>query len=333
MDIKLILDRFCVSENQSVLGSTWLLQDDNTKPKNSTAGNKPLKTTLDFICILVAVPALLLLKPTRYSSMIKHLIVLFLFFAASSLAQLEQNVLKILSGKRMADFDTLVKKLRQTDGTAGGYCLYKRDVVNGFRESIYNLYKSVPDPKEPGTEFVTNYKVYVVDDHGEILYHQFTEEKYKSKFIWWKLKRIWVPYNEHLGVFRNDSLFDLMKSAFKQSFHADLNEQELFSTDYVYGFACGYSGEPPQGKEEIDSLVKTNDRVSLVRWLQSTVTEKQLYGVMGFHDLKQKDVPLDATELELIHNVLKKEGIVLSCSGCTGGPEMLSELTKEFDFN
>jgi hypothetical protein len=210
--------------------------------------------------------------------------------------------------------------------------VYKREVSEGFSESIYQFYKTVPDG--PGSETSTNYnyKLLMLEHDGEIIWFDLTEEKQARKFVWRKLKRIWYSYDERLQSQSNDSLYQVMKLSFKETFKADLNENELFSTYYVFGTACGFAGEAPPGREMINTMVNTNDRASLKLWLQSTITEKQVYAVSGLHDLKKRGIPLSEEELDLVKKVLLKKGNILACFGCSPDWLEISELKKDYPF-
>lgn len=160
----------------------------------------------------------------------------------------------------------------------------------------------------------------------QIIHYEISEEKNM------KINEAWVPYCETIEKFRNDTAFNKLKNVFKQTFLADLNEQDLFLDDIAYGQSCGFVGTHPKELLQIGEFVKNRDRNSLLKWLQSTNTEKQLYAVYGFSLLKKLKIKPNAQERKIIKAVLKKKGTVRFCYACVYSKREIRSAAKAFRF-
>jgi hypothetical protein len=83
---------------------------------------------------------------------------------------------------------------------------------------------------------------------------------------------------------------------------------------------------------KLEHFVEKKDRTSLLKWLQSTNVETQLYAVEGFYKLKKAGYQIKESELHYIRNVLKKKGTVRTCTGCLYGRNEIQKIAKHFEF-
>ena len=142
----------------------------------------------------------------------------------------------------------------------------------------------------------------------------------------------WFDYLSTIDEYQDDSLFKFLKVKFTEAFKIPLNETQLFNNSIVFGMACGRVGIDPDEKVEIDNLVRAKDRKSLRRWLQSTNVEKQIYGVSGFYQLRQKGLTLTSDELNMINAIITKKGTIYVCSGCDHSRQEIASVVKGFKF-
>jgi hypothetical protein len=126
-------------------------------------------------------------------------------------------------------------------------------------------------------------------------------------------------------------LLQKLKSSYTRKYSTELNEEDLLNFSLIYGDACGYAGKPPAGKMFIDSLVKINDKKSLLKWLISINAEKQIYALEGYNQLKQKGTILEKNELEYIKLILLKKGTINVCDGCDIGRKEIGEVVTKFN--
>ncbi len=141
----------------------------------------------------------------------------------------------------------------------------------------------------------------------------------------------WVDYYPTIDTYENDTLFKKLETTFFQSFGSQLKRKGLFIDSIVYGSRCGYVGIDPIEKMHLDHFVKRKDKTSLLKWLQSTNVETQLYAVEGFYKLKKAGYQIKESELQYIRNVLKKKGTVRTCTGCLYGKNEIQQIAKNFE--
>lgn len=121
-----------------------------------------------------------------------------------------------------------------------------------------------------------------------------------------------------------------LKKTFRKIFESDLNESELFVTDYIYGNACGVGAMYSNERMQLNNFVDRKDKKSILKWLNSTNTEKQIYAVEGILKLKKIGIDLSKTELERIKYITHKKGTIRVCSGCMYSSKEISEVVKMF---
>lgn len=110
-----------------------------------------------------------------------------------------------------------------------------------------------------------------------------------SKDIRKKANDKWQENYLIIGSYKDNIEFNKLNNSFNLIYKADLNEKELFNQDITYGYACGRGGIDPKEKTQIDVFFEHNDKDSLIKWLQSTNTEKQIYAIEGLFNLNKKE--------------------------------------------
>ena len=65
------------------------------------------------------------------------------------------------------------------------------------------------------------------------------------------------------------------------TYNDKVNPKELFLTSIVYGASCGIAGTPPEYQDKLMVLLRAKDYKTLLSWLRSPNTEKQLYALIG----------------------------------------------------
>lgn len=224
-------------------------------------------------------------------------------------------------------FEKFADSLGKTKGNVSSYWGYKRELVKGFWEGIFYFERSVKDSVNPAISSIYGFRVNILATDSTIIYFDLGEKKYK------KVDEHWEPYYENMDHFKNDSLFSVLKTAFKNTFRTELNFDELFKLSIVYSNGgCGYSGVLREEKMQLDALVEDKDHTSLQLWLGSSNTETQLYAVEGFFRLEKSGEVLTPVEMEMIHAVLQKKGNVNTCNGCIYVNNEISRIAKDFNF-
>jgi hypothetical protein len=90
-------------------------------------------------------------------------------------------------------------------------------------------------------------------------------------------------------------------------YNSKLNPNELFVTSIVYGGACGVAGTPPEYQQKLDGLLLKKDKKTLLTWLKSPNTEKQLNAVSCFKIFQENGYQLTDEETRIINLVKEKK--------------------------
>ena len=251
-------------------------------------------------------------------------ILIGLLWTSTLLGQVQNDVKKVLAKKDFVAFKKYADNLSNRENNISSHWECLRDLTSEFQEGVFIFEKSVPDKDNPAVSSVYTFRVTIITTKTNIAYYELSEKKNK------KVGNDWEPYYETIDNFKNDSAFSNFKSSFKNLYQLDLNEKELFVTDFVYGPHCGLVGTNPKGRQQIDEWVKAKNKTEILKWLKSPNTEKQVYAVDGLYQLKKAGVSLTKDEVKIINFVCNKNGTMYVCSGCIHSRQDIRSVTKEF---
>jgi hypothetical protein len=251
-------------------------------------------------------------------------ILIGLLWTSSLLGQVQNDVKKILETKDFVAFKKYSDNLSNREKRISSHWECLRDLTTDFQEGVFIFEKSVPDKDNPAVSSVYTFRVNIITTKTTIAYYELSEKKNK------KVGDNWEPYYEPIDNFKDSKAFDNLKATFKDIFQSDLNENELFVIDFVYGSHCGFAGVNPKGRQQIDNWVAEKNKAELLKWLKSTNTEKQVYAVDGLLQLKKSGVKLTDEEVKIINFICSKNGTMYVCSGCIHSRQDISSVTKNF---
>lgn len=199
--------------------------------------------------------------------------------------------------------------LEKSDKRINCYWRYFREVIPGFNEGILYIIKLTPRKGERHIVNELAYRVSIVTFDSAIAFYKLDEvvtnyEGNGEKTI--KNKR----------TFMNDTAFVLLCNSFKSMFKEPLNMNELFIEDFKYGWQCGIAGVNPKPRLIMEEFVQNNNKDSLIQWLQSTSTEKQIYALEGLYELNKAGLQLTTEEKQMAMYVKAKKGTINYCIGC-----------------
>jgi hypothetical protein len=256
----------------------------------------------------------------------KLLTIIFIFIIIDrSYGQLPYGFVKILESRSYQKLEKFNDTCR--DKHLSRYWSQFRELCGGYYEGIYTLEKSIPEVENPAISTVYTYRARVLTDKNEILYCEFGEKKNK------KMNGEWIPYYTSILNYQNESAYDSLKRCFYKTYGASFDPNGLFIDTIVYGKWCGIAGRDPNKRQELLLLIENTDTISLTKWLQSTNTETQLYGVEGFYELKrQKHIRMPERILIMIKAIKNKKGYISVCSGCIFSSMSIKEALAEFRF-
>lgn len=251
-------------------------------------------------------------------------IIIGLLWTSSIIGQVQNDVKKVLETKDFVAFKKYTDNLSNNENTISSHWECLRDLTTDFQEGVFIFEKSVPDKDNPAIGSVYTFRMTIITTKTKIAYYELSEEKNK------KVGNDWKPYYETIDKFKDDKAFDNLKASFKNIFLSDLNENELFVTDFVYGSHCGYGGINPKGRQQIDEWVKSKNKTEILKWLKSVNTEKQVYAIDGLYQLNKAGITLTEEEVIIINYVCSKNGTMFVCSGCIHSLQDIRSMTKNF---
>ncbi|NRD21225.1 hypothetical protein HNV08_14295 [Winogradskyella eckloniae] len=252
--------------------------------------------------------------------------IILVFWTSNVFSQVQYDVKKVLETKDFTQFKKLSLNLTDRKKNICSHWKSIRDLTYNYKEGIFFFEKSVPIKDKPGNSSVYTYRVRIITTNTEIVFYELTEKKNK------KVKGKWEPYFEIIDTFKDEVDYANFKKEFKTIFLTEINEEELFTTDFVYGSNCGIAGMNPSGRININKLIDKKDKSGIIEWLKSTITEKQIYAIDALYQLKNCGIVLTEDELKMVEFVSNKDGSIETCSGCSFYGRGIKEVTEQFEF-
>ena len=243
------------------------------------------------------------------------------FFTAN--CQIEKELANALRGFDFAKIDIIKQNSLKDDSTLNIVHQNFSDIVKDYQGGYIILcYGSF---EEHGVLAW----VKCIKQNGKIVYYDLRDERNSYFYYSSNLSKYLAPIK--LYSF-NKTLYDNLLTDFKADYDTDFDLKEFFKIGITYGDECGIGGTKLPEMKTIDSLVERNDKDSLSKWLHSSNTVKQIYGLCGLYKLKQKGIKVDKAEELLIKKIMDKKGIIQTCSGCTFEDMTIKEICKDFKF-
>lgn len=241
-----------------------------------------------------------------------------LMLSAWSFSQPEKKINTALATHNYGAFKKLADKYSNLDSIRIAQ-VYDRELVSGFFETVF--YFDRYDVDGHTFSVFSRSKINIIRQGNRLIYYVAETDSLNGK----------PPV---VSRFTDQKAYDTLKSIFARTFDAPLNEKESFIDSIAYGSICGHypPGQVPKEKKLVDQWAAAKDRSSLLKWLQSTNTEKQLYAVWGFWGLYQRRVALTAREKEMLDVVMKKKGNIRTCGPCDLRLVDISEIVKIYHF-
>ena len=219
--------------------------------------------------------------------------------------------------------DTASKKYTRVNPNSNVRAIWelKRDLTETYQECVIDADESLPSEDEPNISTVQRYRINVLATSKEIIYYDFAEKEGNGPS--------WNDFILNItDSYRNDTLLADLKRDFFKTYKDSINQQELFNNSNVYGSACSIVGQKPEMREENDVIVENKNIQLLTKWLKSTNTERQVYGIDGLYQLKKKGYELTTEQVRLINIIKKKKGNLNICRGCIYSSDKISNIVK-----
>jgi LPXTG-motif cell wall-anchored protein len=226
-------------------------------------------------------------------------------FSCPCYGQTIAEIKKILHDLRLPSIEAYGRK----DNVQANWQIL-REVLPGYQEGVVTIEEIIAEGEIIDINNVNNYRIELLANGQSIFYYRFTMTKFRRKG-----QDDWTSYDSTLAALKDPEQYAAFSDAFRSAYQADLEPNDLFQK-VVYGNACGITGEPTKEGRIMDSLVRNNDKMAILAWLQSANTEKQLYGFSGILSLMKTGYLPTAQETKLMRLIGQKKGMVHTCGGC-----------------
>lgn len=258
--------------------------------------------------------------------MIRHFfIIVFLFLTSYSFGQIEKQANRLLLKRDFNAFKKFTDSYKTEKDSITISSSIKRDLTEGFQESIFYITKSYTLHK--GVKITCNSRINIITQGNLIIYFHLESKEMKG------FPETFDTSSDTTYNFRDSQMMNALKLKFRQTFFAPLNEKELFIDTIYYGKKCGIKGVViPNEQKVIDLWVNNRDTINLCKWLQSTNTEKQVYAVQGFNALLVNGITICAATKQLIKKIIHKNGVINTCYPCDSNLSEIQDICKAFKF-
>ena len=200
-----------------------------------------------------------------------------------------------------------------------------REVLPGYKEGVVEIEETAPANDGTGGNRIYTYHINLLTDGKKIFYYTFQLKKFNKID-----EDNWESYYSTIDSFDSVNRYSEFENTFRETYNADIIKSDLFQT-IVYGGGCGIAGTPTEYQEILDTYLQKKDTKSILVWLKSANTEKQLYAIKGLKVLTKGGYSPTLEENKLITLVRQKEGIVNTCSGCIYSSNTIKNIIAEID--
>ncbi len=258
---------------------------------------------------------------------IKHILILLVISFITSCSSPKTTPELLNNYCKKLSFSSLIQELKalQKKDTFHKYkfgSIQERDIIGNYKENLFVFRKFIKQKESIGDSYV--FKLIIKD--SLIISCEIFDIIYDYEIVGY-------PFNSNDLLFVNTNVEEKnkLKIKFEKIFKKKLNFNELFQTDSYFGINCGgISSRPTSEILKISELIDKKNANGIENWLQSSSTEKQLYGLIGYYKLRdsvkfRKYVPKIVKAIEM------KTGKYSSCSGCTrniAGSNIQEEIKK-----
>ena len=189
------------------------------------------------------------------------------------------------------------------------YNMPQKEIIDGYMVKVIEHYRKEPSIKKVDT-ITSNYKIKLIYKEDKIVFY----ELYKINSI--KKADKWTDMDSLISSQKNNRLYNELLKKYNKTYALELNSDELFDTNYIYGKSCSISGVNPKYRTEMNQIISTQNKDKLMAWLKSPIVELQLYAIEAIYKLEKKNVDIPQNVYDFIKIVEKKNGYVNTCNGC-----------------
>ncbi|MDH4473792.1 MAG: hypothetical protein QE487_14400 [Fluviicola sp.] len=201
---------------------------------------------------------------------------------------------------------------------------YNRTLTTSFNERIIYLEDSYGFDSTNLSWHINAYRISIIQSNDSIVFAKV--DTIASAFEFDK------KVNHPVFEFKSKEKMKKVEDEFRQIYHTMLQWDELFNTSIEFGLRCGRTGWNTDEYSDVSELVMKSRINKLGKYLTSTCLEKQLYGIQGFFELKEKGYKIKPSHKALIEVILAKDGEVIFCSGCVIQRTEMSHFREKFNF-
>jgi len=236
-----------------------------------------------------------------------------------SLAKLKQ----LLQQQQFQPFNSyIIDVSSKTQGSAKIEMRQFREVAPGYKELMIDIEERNNNSIVLDQTGVSIMRLNLLASDSEIIYFEF-----KGRCP----GRICDENFPIYESFKNEAAFRLFQLSFRSVFNVDPDLNELFRS-YLYGKRCFAGADFPELRLQLIKLLKEKQVSTLWSWLISPNSEKQVYAVEGFYQLKENGYKIPLEAREIISYIKNKAGYIDVCQGCLLSNNSIKEVLASFVF-
>jgi hypothetical protein len=250
---------------------------------------------------------------------IYQITIILTFLSLNSSAQCFNAVKQAFIQKGFDNAVSVMKSCIDTNRNVSYHPIVNREIVKDFYELTVEFQEEFESEKK-GVFDVYSYNIQLLLKGDSIIYCKILNKRNSRK------KQLEHHYQDNIGIKE-------LKSAYREFAGRELNWNELFNEEVVYGSRCSNLGIDPKFRVRLKDIVEKKDTSKLNSWLNSSITEVQVYAIDGFHQLYKLGLKPSSSQLKKINSIKSKKAEIQTCSGCIYWNRMVCEVTEEFTFD
>lgn len=222
---------------------------------------------------------------------------------------------KSYQSKKYSDLTNYLDGLRDNSTKDLHYSsmnIIDREIIDGYYEFKVEIEQNTRDETNTNISSVDRYFVSILRFENKIIHYRIEEKIYEQN-----LSEKWIEKFKLIKEKTDSSAYSDLENSYLEIYGAKLRFGDIFVDNVLYGSHCGFGGQDPVYREQLNYFIQNKAKKDLQNWLVSATPELQLYAIDGILTLSKKGVRFKDETYALIEVIANKEGNVNTCSGCT----------------
>lgn len=196
-----------------------------------------------------------------------------------------------------------------------------REIIDSFNEVVIEIESYTTSSETNMYKKYNRYCVNILRNNDDIFFLAYNEIDNRSRYI-----------KCDSGYVRTDSINETMmqlRHSFRRKYKKELNFDDLFTNDIVFGHYCGFIGYPPPYRDSVYVVLAKIDTAKIQTWLRSACLEKQLYAYECIVILAMEGILFNEETMNIVNSIPLKDADVYSCQGCVHQRMKVKDLARK----